>query len=104
MSQRAPGFNTLAVHAGAKPDPATGARAVPIYQTTSYVFDDADHAASLFGLVMPVTDAVLAFNASASAGVVAKHVATGAFLLATFFVLRAAQGRQLESLQRSGAG
>jgi O-acetylhomoserine (thiol)-lyase len=50
MSQRAPGFNTLAVHAGAKPDPATGARAVPIYQTTSYVFDDADHAASLFGL------------------------------------------------------
>ncbi|GAA2824468.1 O-acetylhomoserine sulfhydrylase [Aminobacter aminovorans] len=50
MSQRAPGFNTLAVHAGAKPDPATGARATPIYQTTSYVFDDADHAASLFGL------------------------------------------------------
>ena len=50
MSQRAPGFNTLAVHAGAKPDPATGARATPIYQTTSFVFDDADHAASLFGL------------------------------------------------------
>ena len=50
MSQRKPGFDTLAVHAGAKPDPATGARAVPIYQTTSFVFDDADHAASLFGL------------------------------------------------------
>ncbi|MBB6012519.1 O-acetylhomoserine (thiol)-lyase [Aquamicrobium lusatiense] len=50
MSQNAPGFNTLAVHAGAKPDPTTGARAVPIYQTTSYVFNDADHAASLFGL------------------------------------------------------
>jgi O-acetylhomoserine (thiol)-lyase len=50
MSQRAPGFNTLAVHAGAKPDPVTGARATPIYQTTSYVFDDVDHAASLFGL------------------------------------------------------
>ena len=50
MSQRTPGFNTLAVHAGAKPDPATGARATPIYQTTAYVFDDADHAASLFGL------------------------------------------------------
>lgn len=47
---RTPGFNTLAVHAGAKPDPATGARATPIYQTTSFVFDDADHAASLFGL------------------------------------------------------
>ncbi|TCL96876.1 O-acetylhomoserine sulfhydrylase [Rhizobium sp. PP-WC-2G-219] len=46
----APGFNTLAVHAGAQPDPTTGARATPIYQTTSFVFDDADHAASLFGL------------------------------------------------------
>ena len=45
-----PGFSTLAVHAGAKPDPTTGARATPIYQTTSYVFDDVDHAASLFGL------------------------------------------------------
>jgi O-acetylhomoserine (thiol)-lyase len=50
MSQRIPGFNTLAVHAGARPDPATGARATPIYQTTAYVFDDVDHAASLFGL------------------------------------------------------
>lgn len=44
------GFDTLQVHAGQKPDPATGARAVPIYQTTSYVFKDADHAASLFAL------------------------------------------------------
>ena len=47
---RLPGFPTLAVHAGAAPDAATGARATPIYQTTSYVFNDADHAASLFGL------------------------------------------------------
>ena len=44
------GFNTLAVHAGAQPDPATGARATPIYQTTSFVFEDADHAAALFNL------------------------------------------------------
>jgi len=44
------GFNTLSVHAGAAPDPTTGARATPIYQTTSYVFDDVDHAAALFGL------------------------------------------------------
>ncbi len=43
-------FATLAVHAGAAPDPVTGARATPIYQTTSYVFNDVDHAASLFGL------------------------------------------------------
>ncbi len=43
-------FSTLAVHAGASPDPATGARVTPIYQTTSFVFNDTDHAASLFGL------------------------------------------------------
>jgi O-acetylhomoserine (thiol)-lyase len=45
-----PGFDTLALHAGQSPDPATGARAVPIYQTTSYVFKDAAHAASLFNM------------------------------------------------------
>ncbi|HVZ03127.1 O-acetylhomoserine aminocarboxypropyltransferase [Hyphomicrobium sp.] len=45
-----PKFATQAVHAGASPDPTTGARATPIYQTTSFVFNDADHAASLFGL------------------------------------------------------
>jgi O-acetylhomoserine (thiol)-lyase len=45
-----PGFATLAIHAGATPDPSTGARATPIYQTSSYVFNDVDHAASLFGL------------------------------------------------------
>src|ERR1700704_4143972 len=47
---RTPGFSTLAIHAGAQPDPTTGARATPIYQTTSFVFEDVDHAASLFGL------------------------------------------------------
>ncbi|QQS12011.1 MAG: O-acetylhomoserine aminocarboxypropyltransferase [Rhodospirillales bacterium] len=45
-----PKFDTLALHAGQRPDPATGARAVPIYQTTSYVFRDVEHAASLFNL------------------------------------------------------
>jgi len=50
MTDRTPGFDTLAVHAGAQPDPTTGARATPIYQTTSYVFNDVEHAASLFGL------------------------------------------------------
>ena len=44
------GISTLAVHAGAKPDPATGARSVPIYQTAAYVFEDTEHAADLFGL------------------------------------------------------
>src|SRR3974377_1171208 len=43
-------FATLAVHGGQAPDPATGSRAVPIYQTTSYLFQDADHAGRLFAL------------------------------------------------------
>ena len=50
MTERLPGFSTLSIHAGAQPDPTTGARSTPIYQTTSFVFNDADHAASLFGL------------------------------------------------------
>lgn len=50
MTERTPGFATLAIHAGAQPDPTTGARATPIYQTTSFVFEDVDHAASLFAL------------------------------------------------------
>ena len=49
-TDRKPGFNTLAIHAGAQPDPATGARVTPIYQTTAFVFDDVDHAAALFNL------------------------------------------------------
>jgi O-acetylhomoserine (thiol)-lyase len=72
-----PGFDTLAIHAGAKPDPATGARATPIYQTTAYVFDDVDHAASLFGLkafgniytrIMNPTQAVLEERVAALEG------------------------------------
>src|SRR3984893_9325422 len=47
---RKPGFATLAGHAGAKAEPAAGARATPIYQTTSYVFDNVEHAQALFGL------------------------------------------------------
>ncbi|RVC41130.1 aminotransferase class I/II-fold pyridoxal phosphate-dependent enzyme, partial [Mesorhizobium sp. M4B.F.Ca.ET.088.02.2.1] len=84
---RTPGFNTLAIHAGAKPDPATGARATPIYQTTSYVFDDADHAASLFGLkafgniytrIMNPTQAVLEERVAAlEGGTAALAVASG---------------------------
>ena len=83
----APGFNTLAVHAGAQPDPSTGARATPIYQTTSYVFNDADHAASLFGLqafgniytrIMNPTQAVLEERVAAlEGGTAAVAVASG---------------------------
>ena len=50
QSDRIPGFETRAIHGGAKPDPATGARQTPIYQTTSYVFENVDHAAALFNL------------------------------------------------------
>jgi len=72
-----PGFDTLAIHAGAAPDPVTGARATPIYQTTSFVFDDADHAASLFALqsfgniytrIMNPTQAVLEEKTAALEG------------------------------------
>jgi O-acetylhomoserine (thiol)-lyase len=50
MADRKFGFDTLSLHAGQIPDAATGSRAVPIYQTTSYVFDSPEHAASLFNL------------------------------------------------------
>jgi O-acetylhomoserine (thiol)-lyase len=52
-AERNLGFDTLALHGGQEPDPTTTARAVPIYQTTSYVFNDADHAANLFSLAEP---------------------------------------------------
>ena len=71
------GFNTLSVHAGAQPDPATGARITPIYQTTAFVFEDADHAAALFNLqvfgniysrIMNPTNAVLEERVAALEG------------------------------------
>ncbi len=82
-----PRFSTLAVHAGAAPDPSTGARVTPIYQTTSYVFNDADHAAALFGLevfgniytrIMNPTQAVLESRVAAlEGGTAALAVASG---------------------------
>ena len=87
MSNKNPGFNTLAIHAGAKPDPTTGARATPIYQTTAYVFNDTDHAASLFGLqafgniytrIMNPTQGVLEERVAAlEGGTAALAVASG---------------------------
>jgi O-acetylhomoserine (thiol)-lyase len=85
--ERTPGFSTLAIHAGAQPDASTGARVTPIYQTTSYVFDDADHAASLFNLeafgniysrIMNPTQAVLEERMAAlEGGTAALAVASG---------------------------
>ena len=87
MTTHHPGFATLAVHAGAQPDPTTGARATPIYQTTSFVFNDADHAAALFGLqqfgniytrIMNPTQAVLEERVAAlEGGSAALAVASG---------------------------
>jgi O-acetylhomoserine (thiol)-lyase len=78
---------TLALHAGQKPDPTTNARAVPIYQTTSYVFNDADHAARLFGLqefgniytrlMNPTTDVFEQRVAALEGGVAALATASG---------------------------
>lgn len=85
--ERSLGFNTRSVHAGYKPDPATGARAVPIYQTTSFVFEDSDHAAALFALrkfgniytriMNPTTDVLEQRIASLENGAAALAVASG---------------------------
>jgi O-acetylhomoserine (thiol)-lyase len=87
MADRKPGFDTLAIHAGASPDPATGARITPIYQTTAYVFNDVSHAADLFALrafgniytrIMNPTQAVLeAKTAALEGGTAALAVASG---------------------------
>lgn len=81
------GFDTLAVHAGQRPDPTTGARAMPIYQTSSYVFEDTDHAAELFALqrfgniysriMNPTTAAFEERMAALEGGVGALAVASG---------------------------
>src|SRR5215469_17786598 len=86
-SKRDFGFNTRALHAGYAPDSATNSRAVPIYQTTSYVFNSSDHAAALFGLqefgniytrIMNPTTAVFEERmASLEGGVGALAVASG---------------------------
>uniref|UniRef100_UPI0040472D17 O-acetylhomoserine aminocarboxypropyltransferase/cysteine synthase family protein n=1 Tax=Algoriphagus sp. TaxID=1872435 RepID=UPI0040472D17 len=80
-------FETLQLHAGQEPDPATGSRAVPIYQTTSYVFKDTDHAANLFGLkefgniytriMNPTTDVFEKRVAALEGGVAAVATSSG---------------------------
>lgn len=92
-------FDTLAVHAGQSPDPVTGSRAVPIYQTTSYVFQDTDHAARLFALqepgniytrlMNPTTDVFEQRVAALEGGVGALALASGQ-AAATFAILNIA--------------
>src|ERR1700678_2429083 len=84
---RPPGFTPRALHAGYSPDPTTHARAVPIYQTTSFVFDNSEHAAALFGLqqfgniytriMNPTTDVLEQRVASLENGIAALATASG---------------------------
>jgi O-acetylhomoserine (thiol)-lyase len=92
-------FDTLQVHAGQAPDPATGSRAVPIYQTTSYVFKGTEHAANLFGLkefgniytriMNPTTDVLEQRIAVLEGGVGALAVASGSAAI-TYAILNIA--------------
>ena len=95
-----PGFNTLALHGGQKPDPTTGARAVPIYQTTSFVFKDTTHAANLFALkefgniysrIMNPTWDVLEQRVAALEGGVAALVAASGQAAETMAILNIAK-------------
>ncbi|MGI6778404.1 MAG: homocysteine synthase [Acetivibrionales bacterium] len=99
MGERKLKFDTLQIHAGQRPDPATGSRAVPIYQTTSYVFNDVDHAANLFSLkeagniytriMNPTTDVFEKRMAALEGGVGALAVASGSAAI-TYAVLNIA--------------
>jgi O-acetylhomoserine (thiol)-lyase len=97
--EKKPGFETLALHAGQKPDPTTGARAVPIYQTTSFVFKDTTHAANLFALkefgniysrIMNPTWDVLEQRVAALEGGIAALVASSGQAAETMAVLNIA--------------
>ncbi|MCX7710889.1 MAG: homocysteine synthase [Clostridia bacterium] len=99
MSERKLKFDTLQVHAGQQPDPTTGSRAVPIYQTTSYVFNNADHAANLFALkesgniytriMNPTSDVFEQRVAALEGGVGALAVASGSAAI-TYAILNIA--------------
>jgi len=97
--ERKPGFDTIALHGGQKPDPTTGARAVPIYQTTSFVFKDTTHAANLFALkefgniysrIMNPTWDVLEQRVAALEGGVAALVAASGQAAETLAILNIA--------------
>lgn len=105
--ERTFGFNTRSLHAGQQPDPHTGSRAVPIYQTTSYVFEDVDHAANLFALqrfgniytriMNPTTAAFEERMASLEGGVGALAVASGHAAQATTILTLMQQGDHIVS-------
>lgn len=107
MSERQWKFDTLQVHAGQEPDPTTGSRAVPIYQTTSYVFNSADHAANLFALkepgniytriMNPTTDVFEKRMAVLEGGVGALAVASGSAAITYAIINIAGTGDEIVS-------
>ncbi|MHC1757725.1 MAG: O-acetylhomoserine aminocarboxypropyltransferase/cysteine synthase family protein [Methanosarcina sp.] len=102
-----PGISTLAVHAGAKPDPVTGARSVPIYQTAAYVFNDTEHAADLFGLrkegniytrlMNPTTDVFEKRIAALDGGIGALATASGMAAITTALLTFTKPGDEIVS-------
>jgi len=102
-----PGVSTLAVHAGAKPDPVTGARSVPIYQTAAYVFNDTEHAADLFGLrkegniytrlMNPTTDVFEKRVAALEGGIGALATASGMAAITTALLTFTEPGDEIVS-------
>lgn len=107
MSKTTYRTETLALHAGQVPDPTTNARAVPIYQTTSYVFNDSDHAARLFGLqefgniytrlMNPTTDVFEKRVAALEGGVAALAVASGQSAISLALLTLAHTGDEIVS-------
>jgi O-acetylhomoserine (thiol)-lyase len=103
MSNSTQRLSTLALHAGQVPDPTTGARAVPIYQTTSYVFKSTEHAANLFALkefgniytrlMNPTTDVFEQRVAALEGGTGALAVASGQSAITLFAAGHHAAGR-----------
>ena len=113
MTDQPPGFDTLAIHAGAAPDPSTGARVTPIYQTTAYVFNDVKHASDLFALrafgniytrIMNPTQGVLeAKIAALEGGTAALALASGHAAQNPRAIAWAASSAERELLNLSGA-
>ncbi|HOP74341.1 MAG TPA: homocysteine synthase [Bacillota bacterium] len=107
MSERQWKFDTLQVHAGQEPDPTTGSRAVPIYQTTSYVFNNAEHAANLFALkepgniytriMNPTTDVFEKRMAALEGGIGALAVASGSAAITYAIINIAGTGDEIVS-------
>lgn len=109
-----PGFATLQVHAGQTPDPATGSRAVPIYQTTSYVFKNTEHAAGLFALEVdghiysrisnPTVDVLEKRIAALEGGLAGLALSSGSAAISTAIMTIAASGDEIVSSSKLYGG